>query len=119
MYREGVVTDQMCKKWFAKFRAGDVSLDYAPWSGRTVEVDSNQIEILIENNSTFCLVQDSGHTKNIQINNIIGVNEKCVFYRKNETKFLANPTQPLEETHLLAKPWILGHHFSVPSCELN
>ena len=60
MYREGVVTDQMCKKWFAKFRAGDVSLDYAPWSGRTVEVDSNQIEILIENNqhSATCKIAD-------------------------------------------------------------
>ena len=25
-YGEGAVTDQMCQKWFAKFRAGDSSL---------------------------------------------------------------------------------------------
>ena len=33
-----------------KFHAGDFSLDNAPWLGRPVEVDSNQIETLIENN---------------------------------------------------------------------
>ena len=33
-----------------KFCAGDFSLDDAPWSGRPVEVDSDQIETLIENN---------------------------------------------------------------------
>ena len=40
----------MLKKWFAKFRAGDFSLDDAPRSGRPVEVDSDQIETFIENN---------------------------------------------------------------------
>ena len=44
---EGAVTDQ---KWFAKFRAGDFSQDDAPQSCRPVEVDSDQIETLIENN---------------------------------------------------------------------
>ena len=39
MYGEGAVTDRMCQKWFAKFRAGDFSLDNAPQSGRPVEVD--------------------------------------------------------------------------------
>ena len=38
------VTDRTCQKWFAKFRAGDFSLDDAPWPAGTVEVDSNQIE---------------------------------------------------------------------------
>ena len=33
-YGEGAVTDHMCQKGFAKFRAGDFSLDNAPWSGR-------------------------------------------------------------------------------------
>ena len=50
VYGEVAVTDRMCQKWFAKFRAGDFSLDDAPWSGSPVEVDSNQIETLIENN---------------------------------------------------------------------
>ena len=47
---EGAVTDRTCQKWFAKFCAGDFSLDDTPWSGRPVEVDSDQIETLIENN---------------------------------------------------------------------
>ena len=49
VYGEGAVTDRTCQKWFAKFHAGDFSLDDAPRSGRSVEVDSDQIETLIEN----------------------------------------------------------------------
>ena len=44
---DGAVTDQTCQKWFVKFHAEDFSLDDALDLGRTVEVDSNQIEILI------------------------------------------------------------------------
>ena len=43
----------MYQKWFVKFREGDFSLDDAPWSGRPVEVDSDQIETLIENNRHY------------------------------------------------------------------
>ena len=55
VYGEGAVTDRMCQKWFAKFRAGDFSLDNAPWSGRPVEVDRNQIETIIENNQCYTM----------------------------------------------------------------
>ena len=48
-----VVTDRTCQKWFVKFRAGDFSLDDAPRSGRPVEVDSDQIETLIENSQHY------------------------------------------------------------------
>ena len=47
----------ICQKWFAKSHAGDLLLDSAPWSGRPVEVDSNQIETLIEN-SQCCAMQE-------------------------------------------------------------
>ena len=50
VYGERAVTDLTCQKWFAKFHAEDFSLDDAPWSGRPVEVDSNRIETLIEDN---------------------------------------------------------------------
>ena len=50
---KGAVTDPTCQKWFAKFPAGDFSLDDAPRSGRPVEVDSDQIQILIENNQHY------------------------------------------------------------------
>ena len=36
-----------------KFLAGYFSLDDAPWSGRPVEVDSDRIETLIENNQCY------------------------------------------------------------------
>ena len=47
------MTDQRCQKWFVKFRAGDFLLNNAPRSGRPVEVDSNQIKTLIENNQCY------------------------------------------------------------------
>ena len=49
MYGKGAVTEKMCLKWFVKFSAED-TLDDAPWSSRPVEIDSYQIETLIENN---------------------------------------------------------------------
>ena len=52
MYGEAV-TDRMCQKWFMKFCAGDFLLDDAPQSGRPVEVDSDQINTLIENNQHY------------------------------------------------------------------
>ena len=42
MLGEGSVTDWTCQKWFAKFPAGDFSLDDASQSGRPVEAESNQ-----------------------------------------------------------------------------
>ena len=53
VYGECAVTDGTCQKWFAKFRAGDFSLDDAPRSRRPVEVDSDQIETFIENNQHY------------------------------------------------------------------
>ena len=43
MNGEGAVTGQTCQKWFLKFHARDFSLDNISWSGKPVEVDSNQI----------------------------------------------------------------------------
>ena len=53
MYGEGAVTDRTCQKWFVKFCAGDFLLDDAPRSGRPVEVDSDHIKTLIENNQRY------------------------------------------------------------------
>ena len=55
VYGQGAVTKRTCQKWFAKFRAGDFSLDDAPGSGRPVEVDSHQIETFIENNQRYTM----------------------------------------------------------------
>ena len=53
VYGESAVTDRTCQKWFAKFHAGDFSLDDAPRSGRPVEVDSDQIITILENNQCY------------------------------------------------------------------
>ena len=53
VFGEGSVTDRMYQKWFVKFHAGDFLKDDAPQSSRAVEVDSDQIETLIENNQHY------------------------------------------------------------------
>ena len=50
VYEEGAVTVRMCQKQLVKFGAGDFSLNDAPWSDGPVEVDSDQVETLMENN---------------------------------------------------------------------
>ena len=65
MHGEGAVTDQTCQKWFVKFRAGDFSLDDSPQSGRPVEVESDQIKTLVENNQCYYHMSDSPPTFHI------------------------------------------------------
>ena len=67
------MTDQTCQKWFVKFHARDFSLDTAPWLGRPVEVDSDQIKTLTENSQCHHM-GESRHSPNIQINEVIGDN---------------------------------------------
>ena len=76
VYRQGSVTDQMCQKWFVKFRAGDFSLDNGPWLHRPAEVNRDQSYTM----------QEIADILNIQINKVIGENEKCVFYFTEKTK---------------------------------
>ena len=93
MCGEGAVTDRTCQKRFARFRTGDFPLGNATWWGRPVDVDSNR-DITCEQ-STLYHVGDSRHTQNIQINNIIGKNEKVSFVLwKKPYGLLANPTDP-------------------------
>ena len=53
VYGEGAATDWTCQKWFVKFHAGDFFLDHSLWLGRPVEVDSDQIETLIQDNQCY------------------------------------------------------------------
>ena len=45
----------MCQKWFEKFRVGYFLLDGVPWSGNEVEVDSDQIKTLTEDNQCYTM----------------------------------------------------------------
>ena len=59
VYGQGAVTARTCQKWFAKFHAGDFSLDDAPWFNRPVEVDRNQIETLRKSTFTIWEIADT------------------------------------------------------------
>ena len=85
---EKVLTDRMSQKWFVKVRAGDFSPDDASQWGTPVEVDSDQIETVIENNQCY-----SRHTQNIQISKIIFENEKFLLFYKKNPKWTFWPTQ--------------------------
>ena len=63
VYGEGAMTAQMCQKWFVKFRAGEFLLDDASWVGRSVQVDSDQIETLIENNHSYTMQETASILK--------------------------------------------------------
>ena len=82
------MTDQICQKWFAKFYAGDFSQDVAPWLGRTVEVNSGQIDTFIEINQ-HCTLWEIANIlkicKSIQL--VVKIKKKCVFYGKNTQTF--------------------------------
>ena len=71
MYGEGAVTDRTCQKWFVKYHDGYFSLDDAPRSGRPVEVDSDQIETLIENDQHYTTqeIADILKTSNSSVEN--------------------------------------------------
>ena len=79
VYGEATMTDWTCQKSFEKFRAGDFSLDDAPWSGRPVEFDSNQIETLTEN---------SQHYTTREIANILKISKSSVENRLHQLGYV-------------------------------
>ena len=94
MYGEGAVTDRTCQKWLVKFRAADLSLEDAPLSGRPVEVDSDQIETLIENNQHYT-TQEIADILKISKSIKLLVKMKSVFYFMEKTMRTVWPTQYL------------------------
>ena len=82
---EGAVTDQKCQNWSVKFHAGDVSLDDAPQSGRPVEVDSNQIETLIESSQRFTMQEGADKLKISKTMKLLVKMKTCVYFME-ETK---------------------------------
>ena len=78
-----------------KFCTGDFSLDDdAPWSGGPVEVDSDQIKTLIENNQHYTTLEIAvifKISKSIKL--LVKMeNVSFILWKKNtHTDFLANP----------------------------
>ena len=81
---EGAATDWMCQKLFVKFHAGDFSPGDPPQSGRQVEVDSDEIETLIESSQCYTTWEVANILK-ISKSRFIGENEKCVLYFMEKT----------------------------------
>ena len=86
VYGEGAVTDGMCHKWFVKFHAGDSSLDNSPRLGRPVEVDSDQIETVTENNQCYTTLEIANMLKISKSIKLL-VKMKNVFYFNEKTKW--------------------------------
>ena len=71
-------------KWSAKFHAGDFSLDDAPWSGRTAEVESDQTVTLTENNQCYTTQETANMLKISKSMTLLVKMKKCLlFYGKN------------------------------------
>ena len=84
-----------------KFPAGDFCLDDVPWSGRPAEVDSNQIETLIENNQ---------HSTTWEIADILKIATSIkllvemkivsfILWKKKHSDFLASPIFSIKKNH--------------------
>ena len=86
VYREGAVTDQTCQKWFAQFCAGDCLLDIVPRLGRPAEVDSDQIETLVENNHRYTTQKIANILKIPKSLKLLVKMKKCVFYYMEKMK---------------------------------
>ena len=77
------VTDWICQKWLEKFCAGDFSLGNAPWLSRPVEVDSNQIKTLIENNEHYIIQEIASILKvSKSIKLLVEVKNACFILQK-------------------------------------
>ena len=50
VYREECVNERTCRRWFAKFRSGDLTLEDEDRTGRPVEFDGTLLEAALEEN---------------------------------------------------------------------
>ena len=93
VYGEGAMTDQMCQKWLANFYVGGFSLDDTPQSGRPVEVDSNQIETLIENDQHYTMHKIANILKMSRSIQLLMKMKNVSFILWKKTKLSFSPTQ--------------------------
>ena len=91
VHGEGAVMDRTCQEWVAKLCAGDFPLDDAPRSGRPVEVDSDQIRTLVENNQCYTTQEIANMLKISKSIKLLVKVKNVSFYRKKHMDFLANP----------------------------
>ena len=93
VYAEGAVTDWTCQKWFVKFswyyrHFGEIILCCG-----TILCIGGCLAAPLASADEKPIEGDSWRIQNIQINEVIGENEKCVFYFMGKTKQTFWPTQ--------------------------
>ena len=98
VYGEVAVTDRMCQKWFAKFRARDFSPDDAPQSGKPVKADSGQIQTLIENNQHYIMWETANILKISKSIKVLVEVKNMSFILQKKTKQTLWPTQYILST---------------------
>ena len=81
------MTDETCQMWFVKFHAGDSLLDDAPQLGRPVQVDSNQIKTITENNQHYTMQEIANIVKISKSIKLLVKIKKCVFYFMGKTEW--------------------------------
>ena len=104
VYGEGTVPDQTYEKQFVKLHAEDFSLNNAPWLGKPLEVDSDQIKTLTENNQYYTMweiVNILKISKSIKL--LVKMKNVSFIFRKKPCGLLANPicTTAFLPTYLL------------------
>ena len=86
------MTDRKCRKWFGKFCAEDFLLDCAPQLGRPVEVDSDQIKALIENNQHSTMQETADILKIFKsVKLLVKMKNVSFILRKKPYKFFGQP----------------------------
>ena len=81
----------MCLKWFVQFLGTIDILDKKILCCGAVLCTKRCLAAPLASTYQKPTAGDSGHTQNMQINEVTVENEICVFYRKNIMDFLANP----------------------------
>ena len=102
-------------KWFAKFPAEDFLLDDAPWSGRSVEVDCDETEKLIENNQCAFLWKNTyglfGQPNITNYSTKVYVKTWCNSFLENYSTLIDNSNTEIiklsESQHIFTK-WFSG-----------
>ena len=95
-YGVGAVIDQMCQKWVCKISwyywcSGQIILCWGAvlCAGRCLAAS-------LASPHYKPIAGDSGHTQNIQINKIVGKNEKCIFCFMEKTIWTFWPMQYID-----------------------
>ena len=50
IYGQDIITNQLARNWFTKFRSGDLSLENKPKPGHSLDINEDALRTFIKNN---------------------------------------------------------------------